>query len=41
MVPEIKLAKSIGFNNKQINNIEKIIKENKDEIIKKWNEHFG
>jgi hypothetical protein len=29
------------FNQKQINELTSIIKTNKDEIIAKWNYHFG
>jgi hypothetical protein len=39
--PEIKLEKSVGFNKKQINLLEQIIKENSNEIRNSWRTHFG
>ena len=39
--PEIELEKSVGFNQKQINLLEQIIKENRDEIRSSWRKHFG
>jgi len=38
---EVELCKQIGFNQKQINELTSIIKTNKNEIIAKWNYHFG
>ena len=39
--PNIKLAKFVGFNKKQINLLENIIKGNENEIRSSWKEHFG
>jgi hypothetical protein len=39
--PEIELEKSVGFNQKQINLLKQIIKENRDEIRSSWRTHFG
>lgn len=39
--PEIELEKSVGFNQKQVNLLEQIIKENRDEIRNSWEKHFG
>jgi hypothetical protein len=41
MEPEIELVKSVGFNQKQIKLLEKIIKDNENEIKNRWKEHFG
>ncbi len=39
--PEIELVRSVGFNQKQINLLKQIIKENRDEISTSWRRHFG
>lgn len=39
--PEVVIAGFIGYNSKQINEIVNLVKENRDEIITKWNTHFG
>lgn len=38
--PEIELAKSTGFNKKQIKLLENIVKENENEIRNSWEMHF-
>ncbi len=38
--PKIELAKSVGFNNKQIKMLENIIKDTEDEIRSSWQKHF-
>ncbi len=38
--PNIKLAKFVGLNKKQINMLENIIKDNENEIRSSWEEHF-
>ena len=39
--PNIELAKSVGFNKKQIKLLEKAIKNRENEIRNSWEEHFG
>lgn len=39
--PLISLATYYGLNKKKLNQIQKIIEDHKDEIIKAWQEHFG
>ncbi len=39
--PEIKLSKFVGYSPKHLNELVKIVKENKDEIIAKWVTYFG
>lgn len=41
LVPELSLASNQGFRSKELSEIEKIIEERKEEIIQKWNQHFG
>lgn len=38
--PEVILANQTGLTGKQIKYLEKIIEDNKDEISKKWDDHF-
>ncbi len=38
--PVISLADNTGFTNKQLNFIQKSVEGHKNEIIKKWKEHF-
>ncbi|MBL7135527.1 MAG: DUF4160 domain-containing protein [Candidatus Marinimicrobia bacterium] len=39
--PNIELAKNYGLTDNQLNEIEKIIKDRKNEITNAWNKHFG
>jgi hypothetical protein len=39
--PIISLALYHGLNSKKLNDIQKIIMEHKDEIIKAWQRHFS
>ncbi len=39
--PIISLANYTGLRKKQLNYLQKIVEDNKNEINKKWNEHFG
>jgi len=39
--PEVELATSYRLNRKQLGDIERILGERKDEIIKRWREHHG
>ena len=39
--PKIEIAKSIGYSQKAINEVLTIVKENKYDIIEKWNQHFS
>lgn len=38
--PTISLAEYSGFSSTQLNSLQKIVERHKDEIIKKWKEHF-
>lgn len=38
--PEIALAKSIGYSNKQLKRIELLVREHRDELISGWQRHF-
>ena len=39
--PEIELAESYGLSDKQIKQIKKIITENYENFIQKWDDFFG
>jgi hypothetical protein len=39
--PIISLAVSYGLNPRKLNEIQKIVEEHTDEIIKAWQKHFG
>ena len=41
MDPEIALESSVGFNSRELNVLERIVKECSDEIRKKWDEYFN
>jgi len=38
--PKVQLVKKFGFSEKQINEMEKVIEEHKNEIENAWKEHF-
>jgi len=38
--PHIELAKNYNFSKKQLNEIEKIIKNHYNDFVKAWEEHF-
>lgn len=38
--PNIELANSHGLTQKQLNDIQKVIEERKDDIKRAWNKHF-
>ena len=37
----ISLAKSRGFRSGELSEIQKIVEENRDTLLEKWNEHFS
>ena len=37
----ISLVKSRGFRSNELSEIQKIIEENRDTLLEKWNEHFS
>ena len=39
--PEVRLAKSYGFDSGELRTIERLLIEHMDEIREAWNEHFG
>lgn len=39
--PEIELVKNYQFSRKQLNEIETLIEEHKNELISAWQQHFG
>ncbi|MBN2844157.1 MAG: DUF4160 domain-containing protein [Sedimentisphaerales bacterium] len=38
--PSVKLASHTGFNNRDLNLIQTIVEDRKDEIIRTWQSHF-
>ncbi|WP_395343808.1 DUF4160 domain-containing protein [Ningiella sp. W23] len=38
--PEIALAKSFGYSNKQLSRIEQLVRGRQDELISAWQRHF-
>jgi len=41
LIPKVKLADNYGFSSQELNKISKIIEENKQLFIEKWNEYFN
>ena len=41
ITPKVALAVNKGLTKKQVNELERIVKERRDEIHKAWQEHFG
>jgi len=39
--PNIEVNKYVGYSGKQLREIQKLIEEREDEIIKAWRKHFG
>lgn len=39
--PDIELAKNCRLSNTQLNEIEKLIEDHRDEIKRAWKKHFG
>ena len=39
--PIISLAVYYGLNQKKLNEIQRIVEDHKDEIVKAWQKHFG
>ena len=37
----VSLAKSRGFRSNELSEIQKIVEENRDTLLEKWNEHFS
>ena len=37
----ISLAKSRGFRSGELSEIQKIVEENRDSLVERWNEHFS
>lgn len=38
--PEVSLVSQTGFNQRQLTQLEKLVKEHRSEIIDAWREHF-
>jgi hypothetical protein len=41
LTPDIELARSHGLSRKQLTEVAKLVKENRDEIERSWRQHFG
>ncbi len=41
LIPNVKLADNYGFSSQELNKISKIIEDNKQLFITKWNEYFN
>ena len=39
--PEIAIADSYGFNPRELSNILRIVLENRNLLVRAWNDHFG
>ena len=39
--PDLQLAKSHGFSRPQVKEIESLIEEHNDELVRAWRQHFG
>lgn len=39
--PEVALANSVGLSKQQVSQIEKLVKEHRDEIKSAWKKYFG
>jgi UTP:GlnB (protein PII) uridylyltransferase len=39
--PNIEIAQSVGYNERELNKLVEIIKNHRNEIIESWNNHFG
>jgi len=39
--PDVALSKQSKYSNKQLSEIESLVEEHKDEIIRAWRNHFG
>ncbi len=39
--PEVRLARKIGYDERQIRELARIVEANRDLIERRWNEHFG
>ena len=39
--PEVELAKNVGLPSVQVNELAKVVKEHRDELIHAWHQHFG
>jgi hypothetical protein len=39
--PEVSIADSYGFNARELASIVRIIMDNRDRILRAWDEHFG
>ena len=37
----VSLAKSRGFRSNELSEIQRIVEENRDTLLEKWNEHFS
>jgi hypothetical protein len=37
----VEIAVNYGFNSRQLNNIRKLVKENREDFLEAWNEHFS
>jgi len=41
MEPNIELSQNFGFSEKELNLVQKLIKEHEDDIRNAWSRHFG
>jgi hypothetical protein len=41
LIPEVRVADSIGFDRRALAELVKVVEERKDEIERAWHEHFG
>ena len=41
LVPEVRLARSIGFSPREVRDLLAIVREHRDDMEKAWREHFG
>lgn len=39
--PSIELAKNFGYSRKQLRDIESLVEDHYDELIRAWQQHFG
>ena len=41
LIPEIKVAYNDGYDARTIRELLEVVEENKNQIVRSWNEHFG
>lgn len=37
----VRLAKSVGFNNAELNQLQKLMEDNSDELLRSWHDFFS